>query len=1110
MTFHDPRQGNYIEIGPIGGAGGGKGGTGESTESPDNLRSKQFARIIDLIGEGPNVGIVGWTKGIFLDGVQLQNDDGSFNFSNAVLQQVVGYPDQPVMQGFSYEESPYSVGTVVKRATPVTQPLPNTNFDRVRVTMSVPSLQEIDDKGNIKGSSVSFRILVQNNGGGFVPRGDYSITGKTSSSYQRDIILTLPAPGPWDLRVQRLTADSTSTKLQNDLQWDSYFGLIDDKINYTQSHCVGIQIDAEQFGAIPARTYLVDGRIIQVPSNYDPVTRKYTGTWNGGFKNAWTNNPAWCLYDMLSNRRYGLGRFITPYNKTSKTWGTPQVDKWALYEVGQWCDQSVPDGKGGWEPRFVCNAIINSQSEAYDLLGQMAAIFRGFMYWSGGQIVGVADQPRTASGIYSPANVIDGAFNYIGSDIRSRHNQITARWHNGDYLGEERYSVAEDQDAISNYGIQSTTLDVLGATTESQALRAAKWMMYTENYEGEMVNFAVGLDGAWTKPGDIIAIADPTVGGERRGGRVVAATQSQVTLDSIVSIAIGQTGTLSCVIGEGKVETLRVTSVTNANGRSTLALFGAFTQAPLLNTSWVLATGNLQTTLWRTAQISDNDDGSYQIVAAAHNPSKWDYIEKNLPLSQPKVSIIDLNPPPVTNIKVDEALVQLSINTVSVNVLISWTGNAPYYDVLARPQNGNWQRIRSVATAYELQGVTEGKWEFQVTAVNLMGRKSEPRTVTKEIVGRFAPPQPPSHFRMVISGTMALFRWDPATEIDVIVGGHYELRHSPRTDGSARWDTATPVVVMVPGNATSTEAFYQPGTWFLKTFDIVNLASTPVAVVVTQTDETYQAFTRIEEDPAWTGSKLQTVVENHGGENWLVIDYGGAGGLWDDQTDLIDDWQPPAVDTLPFAPGQVYKVGQYNFANRIDLGGVFSTRLTLDMLASPYYPEAVTIDNRPENIDTWGDWDGADSDLDGIIRVEMRQTDEDPATAAPADWSEWVPFASGDHTGRAFEFRVFLYARSGQNVALMQLAILADMRNKVDENKGSQSGGVSYTGSTMTIPFNIKFYAVPAITVTQQNAASGDRAVLTEKTNTSFKLQLVNGATNKPAGTLFDWHAIGY
>ena len=680
MTYHrpNPRAANHAALpSTIRGSGemlGKLTGTGSGgVEAPDSLRSRQVAKIIDILGEGPVRGIVGWLKGVYFNGIPLQNSDGTYNYTDGAAMEVLGWPDNPVIPGFEAQEAEYGVSAQVKKAFPITKRISNTNVDRVRITVSTPSLQVKDDKDNINGSVIAYRIDVQNNGGGYISRGTFEIKGKTSSTYQRGTLLQLGRPGPWDIRVVRLTDDAPedSETIQNDLFWETYTEIVDAKINYSHSHAVGLVIDAEQFGSIPSRTYLVDGRIIQIPSNYNPDTRAYTGVWNGTFKNDWTNNPAWILYDLITNWRYGLGSYLTTRDASGQI-VSAHVDKWALYEIAKWCDQPVANGIGGFEPRFVCNVCINGRADALDVLTRIASVFRGFIYWSGGQLVAVADMPRVPSGIYSAANVIGGSFEYQGADRRTMHNMVIATWHDPTNLGETRMAIAEDQLSISKLGIQDKTLEATGATTQSQALRAAKWQMFTNNYEAEVVTFKVGLDGAWTKPGDVISIADKVVGGERRGGRVVAATQNAVTVDGPVTIKSGVTyRKLSVVIGDGKmvgegvaqnegtlthnVETLDVSAVVkDAQGRTVINVIGSFSKAPRVGVPWVLATGDLMTTTWRVVSIDEDDDGSYRVTAMLHHPDKWNVIEKNAILAVPDISNINPVPPPITNLKIVE------------------------------------------------------------------------------------------------------------------------------------------------------------------------------------------------------------------------------------------------------------------------------------------------------------------------------------------------------------------------------------------------------------------------------------------------------------------------
>lgn len=482
-----------------------KGGGEQSTptEAKDSLRSKQLASVIDLLCEGPIKGVKGLT-GIYLDGVPIYNDDGTANFTNISLLTRNGGPAQTIMPGFNANISPHSVGVPVKVSPPAApQEILNTDVDHCRVTVSTPQLQTVNKQtGDINGSEIKFDIMLDNNGGGYALIGHFTISGKTSSNYQRAITFDLPKPGPWHVKVIRVTPDSTTQDVMNELHWDTYEEITDDKINYANSAVVGLKIDAEQFRSIPKRIYDVEGLVIRVPTTYvDPDNGVWSGVWDGTFKSAYSNNPAWCFYDLVTNNRYGLGDFISPV----------YVDKWALYKIGVWCDGRVPGKNGVPERRYQCNFLITNQQEAFNLLAQMVSIFRGWAMWTGGMMVTGCDMPEDVAQQFTNANVIDGVFNYSSTDIRQKHTQAGVRWSDPAQLGQQRLAIYDDSDALSRYGIQRADVVAYGCTRESEAIRAAKWLLYTEQYEDEQINFKTGHNGAYTRVGSIIAVMDVTI-----------------------------------------------------------------------------------------------------------------------------------------------------------------------------------------------------------------------------------------------------------------------------------------------------------------------------------------------------------------------------------------------------------------------------------------------------------------------------------------------------------------------------------------------------------------------------------------------------------------------
>ncbi|WP_323130714.1 TipJ family phage tail tip protein [Sinorhizobium medicae] len=449
-----------------GGVGGKRGrGGGGGSEAPNSLKSRQIARIIDLLSEGPIVGPWDGAKSVYFDGVPVLGDDGTPNFENWTIAGNSGWPDQPVLPGFAQQQGEVAVSLQIKKDTPINRTILNGDVNRCRVTVSVPSLQvQNTTTGDIKGTSVVFRVYLQSNGGGFALVTEHTISGKTNTRYQRALAFPLTGDPPWDIRLERVTADSTKNNLQNDLYWDSFTEIIDQKINYTLSAVIGYTIDAEQFQTIPKRVVDCGGLIVSVPVNYDPITRVYTGVWSGTFKQAWTDNPAWVLYDLVTQNRYGLGDFVS----------INDIDKWGLYSIGQWCDALVPNGRGGQEPRWTFNGVISSQQEAFDLLAAVASVFRGGMYWAGGQMVGMADKPSDPVAQYTNANVLDGAFSYHDADIFARKTQYLVRWNDPTNLGEPRPALVEDQTGIAKFGIKRDEIIAIGCTSEGQAQRVGE------------------------------------------------------------------------------------------------------------------------------------------------------------------------------------------------------------------------------------------------------------------------------------------------------------------------------------------------------------------------------------------------------------------------------------------------------------------------------------------------------------------------------------------------------------------------------------------------------------------------------------------------------------
>ncbi|MBP5469504.1 MAG: host specificity protein J, partial [Candidatus Riflebacteria bacterium] len=512
-----------------GSGGGGKSGGGSGgKESPNTLRSRNLIKFIDLIGEGEIVGLEQGGKDIYFDETPLQNTDGTYNFDGIFWESRAGLPDQPCIAGFPSAERDINVNQeVTKKNGPVVRQTESNKLDAVRVTMTIPSLNETNTKnGNTTGSSVRFKIYVKNNtDADYILKLDKTISGKCVSTYQESYRINLNGEGPYLVKVERVTNDSEKSTLNNKTYLSSITELMDVKLTYPNCAYVGISYNSDQLsGTTPTRKYIVKGLKVQVPSNYDPETRFYDGAWDGSFKLAYTNNPAWCLYDMIVNNRYGLGDSVMEN----------QVDKFAFYTVGKYCDDAVSDGFGSYEPRFTLNTCINSREDCYSLLNKMASVFRGMIYQYEQLITISQDSPKEVSAIYTPANVINGLFTYEGSSIYNRPTVITVSYLDEDLDFSDAVETVQDDDAIYKYGWNQQDLSGFGCTSRGQAHRLADWYMYTELKEKEMVSFSVGLDSVFVRPGDVVRIVDPSYMGARYGGRIKGFTSDTITLDSPV------------------------------------------------------------------------------------------------------------------------------------------------------------------------------------------------------------------------------------------------------------------------------------------------------------------------------------------------------------------------------------------------------------------------------------------------------------------------------------------------------------------------------------------------------------------------------------------------
>jgi hypothetical protein len=741
MTLEHARLSGADGAGPRvrGAGGGGKAGSSAAT-APDTLFSTATVRLVDLLGEGEIVGVRGGLKGVYLNDVPVENADGSSNFKGLSAEFRVGAPDQSYMPGYADVQTPREVGIRVTQATPVVVSITDTDVDRVRVTVQIPSLFLAKADGPVRANTLTYRIEARYSGGPWVNAlGDLTLTGKTTSGYFRSHEIPLPrnpagASAPWQVRVVRLSPDTdafnasqSKVTSQSDLVFASTTSIVDAKFSYPHSAVVGLTAQASAFGtSVPVRTYLVDGVRMPIPSNYDPATRTYTGIWDGTFGEGFTDNPAWALHLILRDDRFGLGAFID----------TAAIDKWALYEIARYCDALVPDGRGGLEPRHTFNGVIATQQEAFELLQLIAQIFRGTVFWSSGTVTASQDRPADPILLVTEANVLDGTFSYASTGRRARHTVALVAWNDPDNLYKPAIEVVEDAEGVARYGYNPTRIDLLGCTSRGQAHRAGRWLLFTELHQTQIVSYRAGLDHAVARPGDLVAIQDPQIANLDLSGRLLAGSSlTQLVLDRPVTLAAGASYAISVTLPDGTVEERAIE--TEAGTVTRVALTAALTQLPDPAAVWLIA-GPVAPQLYRIVSIREEEPHVYAVSALQHEPGKYLAIDRGAAFEPSLTTAFPAVVAPPVDLTVRES--QYSERGQAKQALtLSWTAGQPFnavaHSVTAIRPSGAVVTSRTPSTSIDFTDAETGPWRFLVATTGLNGKASLPSERTYTVVG---------------------------------------------------------------------------------------------------------------------------------------------------------------------------------------------------------------------------------------------------------------------------------------------------------------------------------------------------------------------------------------
>ena len=1115
----------------IRGSGGPPPTPPSPTRAPDTLNSRQFATVQDLLSEGEIEGFATPSKAqitnktsteyknaafkdIFLNDTPILNSNASntnpgttdFNFQNVGFAFKEGTGNQLHIPGIESSQSLTSVGVTVTNSSPVTRQITNTNVDAAKVTITFPQLQKATDEGDLLGSTVNLKIQIQYNGGGFNDVLSDTITGRTADAYQKEYRVNLTGAFPVDVRVVRVTADSSSSSLVDAFTWTSLGEIVDDKQTYPNSAYTNLRIDSEQFSSIPKRAFRIRGVKVRIPgagasNSGTPTVDLQTGRiiypsgyiFNGTMGAAqWCSCPSLILLDLLTTERYGFGTHITDSN----------LDLFSFVAASRYANELVSDGFGGQEARFSCNVNLQGSMEAYQLINELAGVMRCFPIWSEGSVTISQDKPTDPSYLFSLANVGEGGFSYSGSSLKQRHTVISVSYFNMDSR-EIDYEVVEDTTAQAKLGIVKKDVKAFACTSRGQAQRLGKAILFSEQNESEVISFTTSIDaGAIVRPGSVISVNDPVRGGERRSGRINAATTTQITVDNTQDLDTftGSNKKCSVILPDGTVETKDVISITNG----VIALDSALSTAPNVNSIWLLQSSTLEAQTFRVITVEEQDGINYAITALTYIDGKYANIESGISLAPRNISLLNEPKDPPSNLQASERIVV--INALAITKLIlSWvsvTGVSQYL-VQYRFNNTNWVSEVVFRPDFELLGTQAGAYEFKVFSFNAALKLSPTSSdLTFNAVGKTAPPGNVQNLSMEpITNKLVRLRWTKAVDPDVLHGGRVYVRHSNLTDGSGTFQNSVDLVTALAGNTTDVVVPSLDGEYILKFQDDQGNFSTGEASVIQDLPDLIdtQVILQDREDldsPPFAGVDTNTTFNT--GTSALQL-------------------TNPATNAT----------GEYAFKDILDLGGVFSLDLKR-VIRSIGFVIGSDIETIIPSGSFWDDY-AIDGNFDGAAADEANcQIQVATSQTASGSFSSFNNFANGTFKGRRFKFKLILETTNvSQNMNVQQAGYTAEFQARTEQNyqtggttsTAPQSSGTSSSGKTVT--FGTPFFTgatglgganafLPSIGITIQDAQAGDFFTVTNVSGTGFTLKVMQNNNSTFVDRSFTFSAVGY
>jgi predicted phage tail protein len=1090
------RERNLLSIRGAGGGGGGKGGGGGgasqrvAVEAPNTLRSKNIARVLDVICEGEIVGLVHpethevlppeeYGKAIYFDDTVLQNPDGTFNFEGITVEFRPGLPDQAPLTGFPAGEADKGEGVEITAAAPIVRTITDTNLDAIRLKVRVSSLvSQSASTGDLNPTSVSLKVELQPSGGGYEVVKEDTISGKTTSPYERAYLIPLTGTGPWNYRVTRLTPDSESAALQNKTYLAGYTGIVDHRLIYPDSALCGVAVDAQLFGAnVPARGYLMKLLKGRVPSNRDPETRDYDGFWDGTFQFVWHNNPAWVFYELVTNDRWGLGEFL----------GDTEADKWVLYEIGRYCDEPVPDGLGGMEPRFTFNGVISTQEEAFRVVQALASVFRGMVYWSSSGVTAVQDAPSRPSKLVTQANAVGGLFTYQGTALKTRFTVVNVSFTDPADRYRPSIEVVQDDDAIRRFGRRVTNVVAPWCTSRGQARRMGRWIIDTNLNETKTVTYRAGFDHAEVRPGDVIAVADPARARKRMGGRAKAATSTSLTVDAAVEIHAGIEYILLATLPDGRIEERILTNAASA-GETVLTWTNPLPLVPKAFSVWILA-GDVQPWLCRVLANVEIERHVFEITALQHSPGKYERVEQNLRLAAPASSTLPqgrLQPP--SNLTWNEYTYRQGAvvrSAVTISIQASPDPRARYYEFrVKRPTSPDFVTLATGSTlSMDIDGTEFGLWSFQSRALDAQGRPSNYVTVADvELKADRKPTEDVSGARISVIGPIANITVNPILAPQF---SHFWIKFTPETD-EPKWGSAVTLLDNIA--VTSFQLPAMKGSYLIKAVNTAGVESLVAAVIVSTIDgvEGLNAVELVEGSPDWTGTRDGTAKHD--------------GALRLGSADTVGDWARLGdVIALGAGTNGVRPQGSFDFDEVVELDAVYTSRLTATIHAlGVNYGNRIGLWTRLGDVETLGGADPGSWDLQLLVATTQ------DAAGPGRTWSTWAPFVVGDYTACAFKFRTVLFSYDPQVTPVVdELVIQVDMPDRLVDDYD-----VPCAPPGVRVDFDPPFRARPSLTFGLQGMQEGDRYTISSHTRTGFNIAFTNGGA--PVSRSFDYHAKGY